>query len=423
MIDTAPRWVLLAAVMPLVCLAEEPPRAWVDPATGYHVERLTTRVGENRSFYFHNNPFLPADKGHPDDLMLFYGAKPKDGVADDGTKKGPPRQLFVMNLRTREIRQLTDEAAGVQGEIVSTVGRCAYYQIDRRIFRVDVDSGRPHLITTLPDHLPGSIRSVNCDNTLLVAVYADGIKELLSQYPQKSRYFDVIYRAKLPNTMFTIDTATGGTSVIHEENAWLNHQQFSPTDPRTLMFCHEGHWHLVQRIWTIDVDTKSATPIHQRSVDGEISGHEFWSPDGKTIWFDLQIPKGETFFLTGYDLATGTETRYRHDRHEWSVHYNLSPDQTRFVGDGGSAGSVAHSPDGHWIYLFEPEGDHLTSTRLVNLETHDYGLEPNAHFTPDGRRIIFRSNMHGPTHIYAVDLDRPGPPPEGEPSGDGGRTP
>ena len=54
---------------------------------------------------------------------------------------------------------------------------------------------------------------------------------------------------------------TGNRGVIHDpetktllkhDTNWLNHLQFSPTDPNLLMYCHEGHWQLVDRIWTID---------------------------------------------------------------------------------------------------------------------------------------------------------------------------
>jgi oligogalacturonide lyase len=87
-----------------------------------------------------------------------------------------------------------------------------------------------------------------------------------------------------------------------------------------------------------------------------------------------------------------------------SVPVNISPDQKLFCGDGGDSGSVAHADDGKWIYLFKPDGNRLEATRLVNLKKHDYDLEPNSHFSPDGRWIIFRSNMHGVPNIYAAVL-------------------
>jgi oligogalacturonide lyase len=93
-----------------------------------------------------------------------------------------------------------------------------------------------------------------------------------------------------------------------------------------------------------------------------------------------------------------------------------------FIGDGGDNEMVAHAPDGKWIYLFHPEdvpdvagvkapnsGDLIKpgffrSERLVNMAKHNYQLEPNVHFTPDMKWVIFRSNMHGPVHVYAVEV-------------------
>jgi oligogalacturonide lyase len=46
------------------------------------------------------------------------------------------------------------------------------------------------------------------------------------------------------------------------------------------------------------------------------------------------------------------------------------------------------------------------SEKLVNMARHDYSLEPNATFTPDGRWLIFRSNMDGAAQIYAVELKK-----------------
>jgi oligogalacturonide lyase len=150
----------------------------------------------------------------------------------------------------------------------------------------------------------------------------------------------------------------------------------------------------------------------------EIAGHEFWGQDGKTIWYDWQTPKGEDFWLAGYNLETGKRTAYHMQRNEWSIHFNVSSDGKLFCGDGGDPGQVAHAPDGEWIYLFHPEikqGDGMNepgfvqpgvfhAERLVNMSKHEYHLEPNVSFTPDQKWIIFRSNMFGPTYVFAVEV-------------------
>ena len=204
----------------------------------------------------------------------------------------------------------------------------------------------------------------------------------------------------------TIDVETGKLSKLYRENAWLNHEQFSPTDPNLLMYCHEGPWHKVDRIWTYNLSTGETTLIHKRTVHREIAGHEFFGPDGKTIWFDLQIPRGETFYLAGKNFETGEKTRYQLERNEWSIHFNISPDMKTFAGDGGDKSQVAHAEDGQWIYHFKPNGKELDSEKLVNMSKHDYDLEPNVHFSPDGKWIIFRANFEGSTQIYAVKIKK-----------------
>jgi oligogalacturonide lyase len=44
------------------------------------------------------------------------------------------------------------------------------------------------------------------------------------------------------------------------------------------------------------------------------------------------------------------------------------------------------------------------SERLVNMKNHNYALEPNVTFSPDKKWIVFRSNMLGPIHVYAVEI-------------------
>ena len=101
-------------------------------------------------------------------------------------------------------------------------------------------------------------------------------------------------------------------------------------------------------------------------------------------------------------LVTGEKIRYQLERRHWSVHFNASPEGKLFAGDGGGPRSVAAPGNGQWIYLFTPQDGALKVEKLVDLAKHDYTLEPNVTFTPDGKWIVFRSNLHGPTHVYAV---------------------
>ena len=46
----------------------------------------------------------------------------------------------------------------------------------------------------------------------------------------------------------------------------------------------------------------------------------------------------------------------------------------------------------------------ICAKRLVNMSKHDYRLEPNVTFSPDMKWVVFRSNMLGPVHVYAVEI-------------------
>jgi oligogalacturonide lyase len=226
--------------------------------------------------------------------------------------------------------------------------------------------------------------------------------------------------ARLPMGLFTVDVKTGEVKTILKGTDWLNHLEFSPTDPTLLMFCHEGPWHKVDRIWTIRADGTHITKIHPRTMAMEIFGHEFWAVDGKILWYDLQTPRGEDFWVAGYNVETGERTRYHLQRNEWSIHFNVSADGKLFCGDGGDEGQVAHAPDGKWIYLFRPEliqnrgieeKDFIHpgvfhAERLVNMSKHQYRLEPNVSFTPDQKWVVFRSNMFGSTYAFAVEVEK-----------------
>lgn len=375
--------------------SEKPmPEEWIDKDTKHRVKRLVERPGNNRSFYFHNNPFLKSKDGK-NDIMIFYGSE------------NDTNQFFSINLKTSEIDQITNSNSNKKGEIVGKKTRKIFYMVADSIFSTHIDTHETEFIYKFNDSIIGSVTSLNADETLLGgALITKEENEIFKKNPSKSSYFDKIYEAKSKRSLFLIDVASKELKPIYSENAWLNHIQFSPTDPNILMYCHEGPWHKVDRIWNINIKTKKNQLMHKRKVHREIAGHEFFSPDGKDVWFDLQIPRGETFYLAKKGVYSNDTIKYALKRNEWSIHFNISNDQKTFAGDGGDKSQVAHAEDGMWLYLFKPKKDSLASEKLVNMMYHDYSLEPNVHFSPDGKWIIFRANFEGSTQIYAVEIKK-----------------
>jgi oligogalacturonide lyase len=400
------------------------PTEWIDPDTGHRVVQLSREPG-SESLYFNLNPFTP-----------------------DGKKMvvTSPSGVSLIDLQTHDVEKIVSGRLHIimvghkTGKIYYTATKVENGAPTRWVCSIDPNTKAVREILKLPRGQ--EVSSVNADETLLAGTityrndwgtnsyFENGGPNRLTDAAtadQKRGTKGIMMEERLakhyPMELFFYNMTTGKTKTCNRCTDWLNHLQFSPTDPNLLMFCHEGPWHKVDRIWTIRTDGTGLQLIHQRTMIMEIAGHEFFSADGKTLWYDLQTPRGEDFWVAGYNLTTHARTWYHLQRNEWSVHFNVSPDNSLFSGDGGDDRMVAHAPDGKWLYLFHPslindKSDGNTDTKnliqpgvfesekLVNMSKHDYALEPNAMFSPDMKWLIFRSNMSGANQAYAVELKR-----------------
>jgi oligogalacturonide lyase len=411
-----PGLILALTLAHSAALAQAPPADWIDPATGHRVIRLSPDTGGS-SLYFHQNTYTP--KG---DKLVF---DTKAGiVAVDLTKLGKEpvkAELVVPGARALSVAWRTPDV---------------YYRQAGALYAANVETKQTRKLT----EARGTV--VNADETLVVGFAPDAdaptkVKDLGLPMLVTS---DLVDRKEPPGrlrpggrslAMVVTDIKSGEAKKVHYSTEWLNHLQASPADPHRILFCHEGAWHQVDRVWTVRTDGTQLKLMHKRTMKYEIAGHEFFGHDGKWVWYDLQTPRSKAFWLAGVNVETGERLRYPIAREHWSVHYNVSRDGKLFAGDGGGPGSVANQtplPDakrldppgnGQWIYLFTPDdgpaemvkvGDEpvkvgkLTVEKLVDLSKHDYRLEPNVTITPDNKWVVFRSNMHGATHVYAVEV-------------------
>jgi oligogalacturonide lyase len=382
--------VLAIAACAIQVLAQQPPKEWIDHDTGHRVVRLTDEPG-SQSLYFHQNPYTATG-----DKMVFTS----------------PTGLYAYDFKSGKSKLLVEGRTG--SLVVGPKTRQAYYFKGDSVFATSLDTGETRLILKRAELRTGSGFGLNADETLLGGSYVEGGRQFVNptppapgqpgdNYPGKGNMMQQRLAAKLPMALYTINIKSGEVKEFYHATDWLNHVQFSPSDPELMMFCHEGPWHEVDRIWSIRIDGSKRMLMHKRTMNMEIAGHEFFGP-GNMIWYDLQTPKSQVFWLAGVNVVNDKRIRYQVPREEWSVHFNISPDGKLFAGDGGGPNSVAAPGNGQWIYLFVPDGDRLKTERLVNLAKHNYGLEPNVTFTPDQKWIVFRSNMLGPTFVFAVEV-------------------
>jgi len=412
---------IAGAVVSLTVQAVQAPYAhdWIDADTGHRVVQLTDDAGGS-TLYFHDNAFSPEG-----DKLMF----------------NTPNGIAIVDVAKIGGRDLTPQTVAR--------GRGGYFA--RRTHEIyfnpggrgDASVSAVNIDTKQTRSVPNARGLINADETLSVVKNANAVDSegkypkppVRVAVPQLQRMFparkmedltpDQQYSVKkedglaaralnpsLQSFIFTeLKTATSRETGFQYGD--LNHMQFNPVDPHLLLYCHEGTWHELDRTWTIRTDGTQMRLMHKRSMDMEINGHEWWSWDGKTVWFDLQTPRSEVFWIAGVNLVTGKEVRYHLERDWWGVHFNSSRDDTLFASDGGDPSQVAYSTDGQWINLFrvQPDGT-VTREKLVNMSKHNYvtgkgGVEPNVHITPDKKWVIFTGQFgSAPRHVYAVSVGK-----------------
>ncbi len=389
----------------------EPPTRWIDPDTGHRIIRLTREPGSD-SFYFNNNSFTP-----------------------DGTKMAytRPNGISVLNLATLQSTQVVTGSVRtiVVGQKSSNLfySRATEDRNIRTLWQVNLDTGESRKLADLPRR--ANVSAINADETLGAGTYIEGDANAGGAYDgtapsgrisdtnlgepiNKGEMMARRLAAKLPMTLFTIDLRTGKiTKLLEHSTDWLNHLQFSLAHPDLLMYCHEGAWQQVDRIWIIRTDGSHNQLVHKRTMEAEMAGHEWWSADGDKIYFQLHLFRFRGgSWIASYNVKTGERVWLSYSSDQSSIHDSSSPDGKVFCGDGDR-----HSP---WIFLFHPvlvgsegtlgtkliKGGYVKSEKLVNMSKQNYRLEPNAFFTPDMKYVIFRSNRFGPDYVFAVEVGK-----------------
>ena len=402
---------------------KNPPKEWLDEDTGHRVFRLTDEPNSGAP-YFNMNAYTPDGK------QMVYTS---------------PKGIHILTLATRESKLLVAAPAHFieVGHKTATVYFSKMDAVTKlsTVFAADVSTGEVRKLVTLPAR--ASVITINADETLGAGTYIEGdapdygeMTAAAAPRPQgnvqtaaapnvqplyKHEMMDRRLAARIPMVLFAVDLKTGKLKTLLHSTDWINHLLFSPTDPTLLMYCHEGRQWKVDRIWTIRTDGTQNTLVHKRTMAMEIAVHEFWAPDGKTIWYDWEYPYAQVWYVGGYNVETHARTAYNLQQNDWSIHYNVSKDGKLFCGDGADPGQSAAAPDAEWIELFRPEAitadgelnepgfwqpGKFHTEHLVNMKWHNYRMEPNVRFSPDDTMVIFSSNMFGPSYVFGVEVGK-----------------
>jgi len=255
------------------------PADFQDPDTGAHIIRLSKDLSTPAGVIYFTQACVTPDNRYAVVRYLDVAAGHTAGY------------MYRYEFKTGELVKLTDKVNKNQ-EMVPKSGNLYYTaDNDRAIYVTNILTLQTHKVADMPAAIlcSGGL-TVNADETLIVGTGTLAAEhkndKILTTPPNQGSAFTDTYNRHDTNLLIDANLKTGVVSELFRINTWLGHVQFSPVDSDLLMFCHEGPWQLVDRIWTLRISNPVPHLVLKRTEVNEIAGHEFWSSDGASIWYD-----------------------------------------------------------------------------------------------------------------------------------------
>ncbi len=352
-----------------------PPVRLTDPATGRTILNLTHGVGRNRPIYFNRANFTGDGR-----YLVFLS---------DRTGSW---QVYAHDLVGHRVRRLTDCTRDPGRPCIDPQRPVIYFTQGNAVQRLALETLDEQVIYTHPTPAGGSF--------LLLDISADGryLGGLetgpYERDPDSSRDFVRRFEARPLSSLWVLTSDGAKAWKAHEESRHLQHLLFCPTDPTTLLFCHEGPWNRVeQRLWLVRWDGADLRPLRVEEDPRVEIGHEYWLPDGRTVAYAFRSP-GAKWSVRTVDVARGRETVLT--EHPYA----------HFIGDAQGRFIVGDDPT--HVTLFD-----LATRQLTPLAGHGQELSirntlfhPHPAFSPDGRQVVFcRRDGEGHNDVCLIPLE------------------
>lgn len=238
---------------------------------------------------------------------------------------------------------------------------------------------------------------------LLTTVFSDPLSEAAPG--ARERFF------KEPSSLvMRYDTEQNQCQVIYGGHYRITHTSLMPDDGNKLLFCHDGPWQLVQRIWTVQADTDQVQMLVPQKRYLEQVGHEFFTPSGRVgAQYSYRYRPDMEFFqradiFVDFDGKNEERFYYPYDR---PGHVSVSSDEQYGVGDAAMLTREMKDSRNYLSLIHYRKETH--EAKLSLLCAHDTSGKKSAHvhpvYTPDGQHILYSSDKEGYLNIYMVAAD------------------
>ena len=388
-----------------------------DPLTGVEIIRIT----DNKAFY--DRPYFTTTQFTRDGrYTIFVSDFTKTSVVKNPNAPAIGKvgfgELFLLELETGKALQLTQGEAIKMGHgahaMLAPDGKTAYYYSNEELKETDIET----LISKAWMHIPDTYNFHSLSITddcryvafslveevpLVTAIFADQLAEAAPG--ARERFF------KQPGSLvLRYDRMKECCEAIYGGHERITHVGMDPGDGSHMLFCNDGPWHLVQRMWTVDVLTDEVKPLFRQQKYLEQVGHEFFTPSGRVgAQYSFRYKADMPFFqhadiFMDFDGKNQERFYYPYDR---PGHVSVAVNEHQGVGDSCMLSGNWKDSRRYLSLINYNSQEHKAEPGL--LCAHDTSGKKSAHvhpvFTPDGSHILFSSDKEGMLNIYMVEAD------------------
>jgi oligogalacturonide lyase len=348
---------------------------------------LTSRQAINHGPYFYNPPATQ------DGRRIVFGSDRAGGDAE---------QLYMVEWPSGSVVQLTGgRDISAHNAVLAPRGAEVYYFAGPELRSVALQSFKERLLARLPDGLVlASAPAISSDGQLIIYC--------CFRRPDVGgrtgwEAFAPTFEARPRTEIWVAPIDGSGARLVHAEDRWLGHPQFRPGDNNTILYCHEGPWSLVERIWAVAADGSAAPRcLRPQKVGEELIGHEYFTRDGTVLVYAWcpgrggggKVPAHSVRML---DLTAGRERVVFEGRRV--NHFTSNATNSLIVAD-------TNDPADPYLYLIDvSEGTaqvlcECRSSQKPYRSTQD--AHPHPCFSWDGRHVYFNSDQDGWPNFYMV---------------------
>ncbi len=275
-----------------------------------------------------------------------------------------------------------------------------YWQQGQELFAAELGEGAPppRSCARLPEGWVSAYNHVSDDGRYVVIplTHPDAFYDGMSQEDHMKEVPPKLINHGLCSRIYLLDVQSGELRCLAEVPLFVTHAQCDPSGSGRILFNSEGSYWMTgeahKRIWVLEANGEMH-PLFDQAPDTECS-HENFSPDGSMVIYHGHRRDWSSFVsgrtLDG-DVCWEIDTP---DFHPW--HAITTPDLPGFTIDVADGRILLGRLVAGQLHLREL-CRHASSMSHQDVHAHPV-------MTPDGKGVVFTSDVSGCAGVYEVRL-------------------